>query len=266
MKNAKNRTTQKVSGDVGIQPSQNEVTITSAEVTIATGSEVGLTDSADARIDPAEEHITAASPHAARLSDGSAFYEALTDTQLRATPVPVSGAITSSIAGDIAHDAADSGNPVKIGLKAIAHGANPTAVAADDRTNWYANRAGVPFVMGGHPNIVCVKANYTAAQTDTAIITVGSGVKIVVTKISVASDNATVVDVGFTIGFGAANTPTTTGVVLSHPGLGGGDFIVEGSGSGILGIGADGEDLRITSEVPTTGSIDVNVSYYTIES
>ena len=73
-------------------------------------------------------------------------------------------------------------------------------------------------------------------------------------------------DVSVLIGFAAATTPTGTGVVLSHPGIAAGSGVVEGSGAGMLGVGADGEDLRITSEVPTTGSIDVVVSYYTIES
>lgn len=168
--------------------------------------------------------------------------------------------------GDVAHDAADAGNPVKQGAKAIAHGTNPTAVAAADRTDLYANRAGVPFVIGGHPNVQTIRANYTTAQTNTAIITVGGGLKIVVTKIAILADNANSVDVQARVGFAAATTPTGAGVVASHPGIAPGSGIIEGDGSGILGVGADGEDLRITSEVPTSGSIDVVVSYYTIES
>jgi len=174
--------------------------------------------------------------------------------------------VVASSQGNVAHDAIDSGNPLKIGLKTIAHGTNPTAVAAADRTDWYANRAGIPFVISGHPNIITLRANYDAAQTDTAIVTVGGGAKILVTRISVMCSNANTVNVSVLIGFGAANTPTTTGVILAHPNIAAGSGIVEGSGAGILGIGADGEDLRITSSVPTTGSIDVIVSYYTIES
>jgi hypothetical protein len=170
------------------------------------------------------------------------------------------------VAGDVAHDSADSGNPLKWGAKSIAHGANPSAVAANDRTDIYANRHGIPWVIGGHPNVLTLRANYTTAQSDTAIASVGGGNKIVVTRLSVTVDNACSVDVQCRIGFAAATTPTTTGVVLSHPGIAAGSGVVEGNGSGILGIGADGEDLRITSEVPTGGSIDVVVSYYTIES
>jgi hypothetical protein len=177
----------------------------------------------------------------------------------------VTGALASG--GDIAHDGSDaSSNPLKIGAKAIAHGANPTAVAAGDRTNIYANRAGIPWIIGGHPNIVTLEVEYTAAQTNAAIITVSSGTIIVVTQIQATLDEATTVGVGLRVGFATATTPTTTGVVLTHPGMVPGSGISRGDGSGILGIGADGEDLRITSEVPTTGALRILVSYYTIES
>ena len=170
------------------------------------------------------------------------------------------------VTGELAHDAVDSGNPVKMGAKAIAHGTTPTAVAAADRTDLYANREGLPWIIGGAPNVTTIRANYTAAQTDTAIVTVSSGTKIIVTRCSVTADNANTVDVQARIGFGATNTPTATGVVLSHPGIAAGSGVIEGSGSGMLGVGGDGEDLRITSEVPTTGSIDVVCSYYTTAS
>jgi hypothetical protein len=176
------------------------------------------------------------------------------------------GTFAVQASGDVAHDGADSGNPVKQGRKAIAHGANPTAVAANDRTDLYANRAGIPFSIGGHPNIVTIEAAYTAAQTDAALVTVAGGLKIVVTQIQMTADNANTVDVGFRVGFGATTTPTTTGVVLTHPGVAAGSGVSRGDGSGIIGIGADGEDLRITSEVPTGGSIRVLTAYYTIES
>ena len=174
--------------------------------------------------------------------------------------------IEPNVEGTVAHDGADSGNPVKVGMKAIAHGTNPTAVAADDRTDWYANREGVPWVIGGHPNIITRRDNYTAAQADTAIVTVAADNKIVVTRCSAMCDNANSVDVQVRIGFATATTPTGAGVVLSHPGIAPGSGIVEGNGSGMLGVGADNEDLRITSEVPTSGSLDIVTSYYVVPS
>ena len=168
------------------------------------------------------------------------------------------------VVGNADHGAVDSGAPVKVGYKAIAHGSNPSAVDTGDRTDGYANRAGIPFHIGGHPNIITVEAD-GGGQTNVAVVTQGSGGKIVVTQVQFTCDNANTVDVGFRVGFGAATTPTTTGVVASHPGVAPGSGISRGDGSGILGIGADGEDLRITSEAATGGSARVLVSYYTIE-
>jgi hypothetical protein len=172
------------------------------------------------------------------------------------------------ITGSLAHDAVNTGanNPLPQGVEAIAHGTNPTAVSAGDVTKLYGNRAGIPFFIGGHPNVVTLEAAYTAAQTDVAIVTVSSGLKIVVTECEVICSNANTVNVGVRVGFGATTTPTTTGVVLTHPGVAPGSGVVRGTGAGIIGVGADGEDLRITCTVPTTGSIRVLVTYYTIES
>lgn len=177
----------------------------------------------------------------------------------------------ASVSGDVAHDTADAGEPVKMGAKAIAHGADPTAVAANDRTNLHANRDGILFTIGGHPNILTASINVTdadGAQTDTALITVSAGTIIVVTEIDVNTDNANTGDVAVRIGFGTANTPANdaAGLLVNAQGLDGGTGIVKGNGSGILGIGADGSDLRLTCEDPAGGSVDVVVTYFLIES
>lgn len=188
------------------------------------------------------------------------------DDAKTATDIPGDGN-GLDVQGGVAHDAVDAGAPVKVGQKAIAHGTNPTAVAASDRTDWLANRAGVPFVMGGHPNIITVRLQFTSAQTDVAIVTVSSGLKIVVTGFQVTLDNASTVFPSVRIGFGTANTPTTTGVIGAHGGVPAGGGFGRGDGSGILGVGADGEDLRITTVGTATGNgVEVVVSYYTIES
>lgn len=181
---------------------------------------------------------------------------------------------TAVVAGDIAHDSPDSGAPVKIGHKAVAHGSNPTAVAAGDRTDSYSNRHGIPFVISGHMNAKTVEYMATSAQTNDPIIdSIGAGSKIVVTEIVASTDNATTVDVGVRIGFGSASVPaepsdggSVDGVILSHAGIPPGSGIGRGTGAGIIGIGGDGEELRITNEVPTTGKLRVVVTYFTIES
>jgi hypothetical protein len=174
------------------------------------------------------------------------------------------GSDACSVAGDVAHDSPDAGEPVKIGAKAVSLGATPTAVAAADRTDLLASRAGILFVLGGHPNIVTFEAEYTSAQTNIAIVTVSTGTRIVVTQIQVLVSNATTATPGVRVGFGTASTPTTTGVVLTHGGIPGGGGVSRGDGGGIIGIGADDEDLRITCDAPTGGNLRVLVSYFTI--
>lgn len=177
-----------------------------------------------------------------------------------------------SVQGIEAHDAASTANPILQGLYAVDHGANPTAVAAGDLTRWIANRAGVPFVIGGHPNIITTEftiADADGAQTNAALITVSSGTKIVVTRILVTCDGDNTVNVACRIGFAAATlasaaTSGAAGIVASHPDIQPGQGFATGSGAGILGIGADGEDLRLTCDDPVTGSIVITVSYYTV--
>ena len=178
------------------------------------------------------------------------------------------------VVGNRDHDAVDAGEVVGVGGRAIAHGSNPTAVAAADRTAWYFNRAGVPFMIGGHPNIVNKHIQVTdadGAQTDAALVTVGAGTKIIVTRYSVTVDSATTATGGVAVrmGFGTANTPSNdanSGMLMAHSGIPAGGGIAEGDGSGIIGMGADNEDLRLTCEDPVGGNIDIVVSYYTIES
>jgi len=151
-------------------------------------------------------------------------------------------------------------------LQALSLGANPSPFANKGRAVWFSNRHGIPFVLGGHMNIITQRVNFTTAQTNTALITIATSNKIVVTRLSALCSNANSVNVQCRIGFGATTTPTAVGVILSHPAIAAGSGVVEGNGSGILGIGADGADLRITCGVPTDGSIDIVWSYFTIES
>jgi len=156
-------------------------------------------------------------------------------------------------------DAEATGNGSVIGilkrLRTLLAGGLPAALGANGGVK-------VDVVGTTIPAVVTLEAAYTTAQTDTAIVSATAPDKVVVTSILVVVDNANTVDVGYRIGFGATATPTTTGVVSSHPGLAAGTGVQRGDGSGVLGVGAAGEDLRITSEVPTGGSLRVVVSYY----
>ena len=154
------------------------------------------------------------------------------------------------------------------GILAVAHGSNPDAADALDAVVPIANRHRVPFVIGGHPNSLTLKhTTITTAVTDTAIITVSTGTKIVVTRITITLDNASTVFPTILLGFAATNTPTTTGVLVSHGGFPAGGMATIGDGAGILGVGADGEDLRITTTGNATGNgLQICITYYTIES
>jgi hypothetical protein len=184
--------------------------------------------------------------------------------------IAVTAASALEVAGDEAHDAAATANPVRIGHKAIQHGANPAEVAAGDVTDQYANRAGVPFVMGGHPNVITEVVKVTDADgalSNQAIFVTTE--KIVVTRVSITADNANTADVRVLVGLAATTlaTPTTTGaagLLVEHPGVPAGGGITVGDGSGILGVGATGDDLRYTCEDPVGGSICISVSFYEI--
>lgn len=173
------------------------------------------------------------------------------------------GASAIEVQGTVAHDGVDGQNPLLGGARAIAHGANPPAVAAADRTVLYANRHGIPFVLNGHPNILSIRVSSAIVQTDVAIITVSAGTKIAVTRVSVGTAFDITAAVAIRVGFGTASTPTGAGVVYSHPGLGAAAYPDTGA---IFIVGGDGEDLRYTQSAPGGSGADVVVYYFLIES
>jgi len=178
--------------------------------------------------------------------------------QVDVITAPSSG--DTEVVGNVAHDSPDSGNPIKVGLKAISHGADPTPVAASDRTDWYANRHGVPWVIGGHPNVRRLLANYIGVQTNAVLLSVGTNEKFVVTECSAFVDKACSVNVSVLFEF-----DEVTDVPFSqHPGIAPGSGYVEGTGAGILAIGAATDDVLVTVSVPTGGSVTVAVSGYLI--
>ena len=112
------------------------------------------------------------------------------------------------------------------------------------------------------PDVISVEAAFTTAQTDALFVDNVATARLVITQIQATCDNANTVDVGFRVGLGAAATPTTTGVVLTHPGVAKGSGVSRGNGHGILAYGAPGDKLFATCEVPTGGSVRFLVSYY----
>jgi hypothetical protein len=171
------------------------------------------------------------------------------------------------VLGMVAHDVADDANekPLKLGAVATALSAASTFTGIStggDKTKLMATSSGVLFTLGGGPFLTTVRAQYTSTQTNAAIVTISTGTKLVVTRVSVACNAALTAATSVLIGFGLTTTPTTAGVVYSHPGIGGAIFSQSvGSGAGVLGAGADNEDLRITTGTITAGALDVAVTY-----
>lgn len=217
-----------------------------------------------------------ASPPNWALSGDTVYHLTLaSDGRLR-VDVDFTGKSITTV-GNNAHDVADSGNPIKIGAKAIAHGTNPTQVAEADRTNLYANRHGILWTIGGHPNLQSAEYITTAAQTsggDNVLPLISAGTKYVITGVTVTASAANTVNTSVRLGFGTTGVPAqgasaadaVTKVILSHPGIAPGSGVSKGHAGGIVGIGGDGEELYIVCSVPTGGSVVVQVDYYTIES
>jgi hypothetical protein len=95
--------------------------------------------------------------------------------------------------GDIAHDAGDSGNPVKTGAKA--HTALPTAVANNDRTNNVSDVWGRLLTSHIDPamQVAITKTafNATTTQTGAAMWTPAAGKKIALTSLTISTYGTT---------------------------------------------------------------------------
>jgi hypothetical protein len=177
-------------------------------------------------------------------------------------------------ADDAGFTVATSKVSVQGGL-AVAIGADPDAADANDAAAPVFTRHRQPFVIGGHPNTKCATWNATGAFTDDPVIAaVATGNKIVVTRITVTLDEAATVGVAVRMGFGTANVPAlgasgadgVAQILCYHPGLIPGSGFQIGDGSGIIGMGADDEDLRVTCEAPTGGTLVISVSYFILPS
>lgn len=101
--------------------------------------------------------------------------------------------IKAPLAG-IAHDSADSGNPIKVGAKAIS--AEITAVTANDRSNLHTDLAGKLLVLPYANPENFVSGAITSAMTGTTstslIAAPAAGLRNYITQITVSNAHATV--------------------------------------------------------------------------
>jgi hypothetical protein len=122
--------------------------------------------------------------------------------------VLASDAAGAATAGDVAHDAADSGNPVKVGAQA--RSALPTAVASADRVNLIADLFGRLMVTAIDPaQQLTASAFYTTQQTGTALATPAAGKKIAVTSVVVGAGATTGFRLILWFGAGGGSPDTT---------------------------------------------------------
>jgi len=106
-------------------------------------------------------------------------------------------AVSTLTGGGIAHDSADSGNPHKIGGKAKSSLSAITTVAADDRTDLFADVDGVLLVRQDAPlaDNVSGVASITNGSSTSVIAAQGSGVKTYITDVTISNTSATAVTV-----------------------------------------------------------------------
>jgi hypothetical protein len=126
------------------------------------------------------------------------------------SPWVVSGsAWTQHTQGDLAHDVADVGNPLKIGSRAFS-GSLPTAVATNDRANAISDRYGRILTAGQiDPAQQVWKArSYTSQATGQSFWIPASGSCIAITHLVVATGGTTAGRV--TVWFGPGNDTAYT--------------------------------------------------------
>lgn len=107
--------------------------------------------------------------------------------------------------GLVAHDAADAGNPIKIGGKARTSLASPVAAAdrADAASDEYGRMLVAQFPLAMHKS---VHLTYTTAQTGTTVIDPTAGTRIAVLAVTITTTSTTAGKI--TLWFGA-NGDTT---------------------------------------------------------
>lgn len=131
---------------------------------------------------------------------------------------PVSGTLTTIASGGVAHDAVDSGNPVKIG--GIARTAFVTAVAALDRTDSMFDIYGRQITTPSAPRtlVFMQQTTITASVTTTTIVTAGAAgkfrdiVSLVVTNSSATATLVTLISNAVTMGI--YYVPASGGIVI----------------------------------------------------
>lgn len=117
----------------------------------------------------------------------------------------------ASVSGDVAHDSADAGEPVKIGGKAVT--TPPTAVADDDRVNAQFDIYGRQVVIGGLREMKGSQiTTITSSTSETTVVTADATYKQDVYAVIITNTSATDTEVSF-----KDDTAGTTRFTISAP-------------------------------------------------
>ena len=171
--------TQPVSGTVTANPASGTITTVSAVTAITNALPAGTNNIGDVDV------LTLPALPAGNNNIG--------DVDIVSGTITTVSTVTALTGGGVAHDGADSGNPVKVGGRAVT--ADITAVAASDRTDQLTDALGYQLVRpyALHENLV---QGATAAITGTASTEViaagGAGVRNYITSLTVINSHATV--------------------------------------------------------------------------
>lgn len=109
-------------------------------------------------------------------------------------------------------------------------------------------------------------SNITTAVSNTQLgPTIDANTRLCVTRLTVTLDSASTVFPTVLIGFATATTPTGDGVLAYHGGVAAGGGFTIGDGSGVIGMGAANEELRVTTTGNATGNgVSISFTYFTI--
>jgi hypothetical protein len=126
----------------------------------------------------------------------------------------------------------------------------------------------VPVTPSGYTVAVAWGSSVNLAVTNTALVTVSAGTRVIVHRANLICGSTVSVAVTASLGFATATLPTT-GAGLIWASVGGttaSQFqgIQDGAGwPNVIGVGASDEDLRLTMSVPTGGACTVSLTYST---
>ena len=165
-----------------------DVSVSAGGSTIADGADVTQGAIADVKV-TGDNSGTAS----AKLRGFNYLWSLVIDTVNSWVKVSIQNA-SLAVTGDVAHDAADSGNPVKIGGKAAS--ADPTAVANADRVNALFDLIGrlvsAPYCIPENTVSGAITTAMTGTTSTSLVAAPGAGLRNYITTLIISNAHASV--------------------------------------------------------------------------